>query len=376
MPKVTILIPIYNAELYLKECLDSVVNQTLKDIEIICINDGSTDNSLKILKEYEQRDSRIKIISKPNSGYGHTMNVGLDNATGEYIGIVESDDFASPDMFNSLYNYAKTNNVDIVKSNYYAYESTLGKNTFMEVLPKKYYGRVISPIENHEVFRVRPSIWSAIYNFKMLKENDIRFTQTPGASYQDTAFNFKVWASAKRALLIKNAYLHYRIDNSDSSVKSSSKVFCVCDEYRSIEEFLNKNVERKTQFEKLKNSLKYETYRWNLERIAPEFKYAFIRQMSIEFKQAAQEENLSKNYFSPEAWKNVNQIIRDPDLYFKQRYKSAQTNDINKLDAELKALKIELNNVYNSKSFKVGRMITAVPRKIRDILNSIKNLSK
>ena len=77
MPKVSVIIPVYNVEKYLKECLDSVVNQTLKDIEIICINDGSTDNSLNILKQYATQDSRIKIIDKPNSGYGHSMNVSL-----------------------------------------------------------------------------------------------------------------------------------------------------------------------------------------------------------------------------------------------------------------------------------------------------------
>lgn len=90
--KVSIVVPIYNVEKYLRQCLDSIVNQTLKNIEIICVNDGSTDNSLKIIQEFADKDSRIKIINKENTGYGNSMNIGFDAAIGEYIGIVESDD--------------------------------------------------------------------------------------------------------------------------------------------------------------------------------------------------------------------------------------------------------------------------------------------
>ena len=90
MPKVSIIIPIYNTEKYLVECLDSVVNQTLKDIEIICIDDGSTDNSLAILKEYASKDDRIIVINKPNEGIGLTRNRGLCTATGEYVGFLDS----------------------------------------------------------------------------------------------------------------------------------------------------------------------------------------------------------------------------------------------------------------------------------------------
>ena len=113
--KVSVLVPIYNVEEFLPECLDSLVNQTLKDIEFICINDGSKDDSLKILKEYAKKDKRILIINKKNSGYGDSMNKGLEKAKGEYIGIVESDDFIDLDAFEKLYNIAKKNDADVVK---------------------------------------------------------------------------------------------------------------------------------------------------------------------------------------------------------------------------------------------------------------------
>lgn len=104
MAKVSILMPACNVEKFLKECMDSVVNQTLKDIEIICIDDGSRDSTGNILDEYAQKDNRIKVIHKANSGYGHSMNVGLQNATGEYIGIIETDDLQ---ILICLMNYIK-----------------------------------------------------------------------------------------------------------------------------------------------------------------------------------------------------------------------------------------------------------------------------
>ena len=107
MPKVSILVPTYNVSQYLDECMQSLIRQTLKDIEIICINDGSTDNSLEILKSYAAKDNRIKIIDKENGGYGIAMNMGLEQATGEYVGILEPDDYVKLNMYETLYNIAK-----------------------------------------------------------------------------------------------------------------------------------------------------------------------------------------------------------------------------------------------------------------------------
>ena len=120
-PKVTVVVPIYNVEKYLRQCLDSIVNQTLKDIEIIFVDDGSTDSSQKIIQAYMDKDSRVKVITKPNSGYGNSMNRGFDMAEGEYIGIVESDDYADPEMFEEMYNVDSSNQLDVVKSGFYYY---------------------------------------------------------------------------------------------------------------------------------------------------------------------------------------------------------------------------------------------------------------
>ena len=114
-PKISVIIPVYNVEKYLCECLDSIVNQTLKDIEIICVNDGSTDNSLSILQEYASKDERIKIIDKENQGQGYARKIGLDNATGKYILFCDSDDKYEPNnAFKVLIDEATKLNVDIL----------------------------------------------------------------------------------------------------------------------------------------------------------------------------------------------------------------------------------------------------------------------
>ena len=221
----------------------------------------------------------------------------IQNATGEYIGIIETDDFADLNMFDELYKAAKENHADVVKSNYYSYVSQPEpQSTYYEVL-KEYdlYDQVFRPVEHPEIFRVRPCIWSGIYRREWLLENHVSFAETPGASYQDTGFAFKVWASAERALLVRDAYLHYRTDNANSSVKAAAKIYCICDEFKSIEEFLEKRPELKEELEKPVISLKYISYRWNLFRLTMEFKYAFWRGCIKNFQRRRTGDFLTKN---------------------------------------------------------------------------------
>ncbi|MDR3257037.1 MAG: glycosyltransferase, partial [Endomicrobium sp.] len=119
--KVSVIIPVYNVEPYVKDCLDSVVNQTLKDIEIVCVNDGSTDNSWRVLEEYAARDSRIKIITQANQGLACARNNGIKVAKGEYIGFVDSDDWISLDFYEKLYDNAKIENADVCVGNVKSY---------------------------------------------------------------------------------------------------------------------------------------------------------------------------------------------------------------------------------------------------------------
>ena len=379
MPKVSILMPACNVEKFLRECMDSVVNQTLKDIEIICIDDGSKDSTGDILDEYAEKDNRIKVVHKVNTGYGHSMNVGLENATGEYVGIIETDDFAELNMFEELYTVAKRCDADVVKANYYTYVSEPEpQSTYFEVL-KEYdlYGKVFKPVDHQDIFRVRPSIWSGIYRRDMLLKKNVCFAETPGASYQDVGFAFKVWASAERAVLVKNAYLHYRTDNANSSVKSASKIYCVCDEYKSIDAFLENNQEVKTKVDKLVVSLKYESYRWNLFRLAIEYRYAFLLTMRKELSEAREKNLLDKAYFTDKAWVNANRVIDDMDGFFSdmccgelRKYGSIEelSAAANRFWKKTKKLQKQIEDMENSTSLRVGRIITFIPRKIKKLI--------
>lgn len=310
-PKVSILVPVYNVERFLPQCLDSLVAQTLEDVQIICINDGSTDGSLEILERYAARDSRIEIIDKPNSGYGASMNCGLDAARGEYIGITESDDFASKTMFAKLYRYAKRHDCDLVKSNYYEY--CAGADTKMEPFAGFPYKKVFDPADCKDIIKVLPIIWTGLYRRQMLLDANIRFNETPGASFQDTSFVHRVWFAARRVAILRGRYLHYRVDNANSSVKSASKVFEVCGEYALTEAFLREDTARFEKFAALLQVMKLDTYRWNYNRIADDCKPSFVQKWSEEFRAARDEGVLDCDYFSEGDWALVQELLEDAE---------------------------------------------------------------
>ena len=289
-PKVSILVPIYNVEKYLSKCLDSLVNQTLKELEIICINDGSTDASLEIVKKYAENDQRIKIIDKKNSGYGDSMNRGLGKATGKYVGVLESDDFLDKKAFETLYALGEKYEAEVIRANYYHF---IGGKNFKQEVVTPFVGRLVNPRKEYSVFYMPPAIWSGIYNRKFLLKNNIRFLATPGASYQDTGFSFKVWANATRVVFSDKAFLHYRLDNESSSVNNPGKVFCVCDEYAEIERYLRE----KEMWDELSNVMqraKFGAYIWNIERLSPKLAKKFIRKMGEEYRSM----ELDSTYFT------------------------------------------------------------------------------
>ncbi len=284
--KISVIVPVYNVEKYLEECLSSLIHQTLSDIEIICVNDGSSDNSLKIIQDFQLKDKRIKIINKENSGYGETMNKGLDLATGEYIGIVESDDFVKSEMFEELYKIASKNEADVVKSDFYFYFTKEKQARKADKVRDK---KCFSIKDDVSVLKTMPSIWSGIYRREFLIQNSLRFLETPGASYQDTSFAFKTLCCAKKIIFTKNAYLYYRSDNENSSVKSKSKVFCICDEFDEITKFLNENPKIKSIVNNQKLKIQFNRYKWNTIRIDDAFRDEFIDKFQQTF------ENFYKN---------------------------------------------------------------------------------
>ena len=160
-PKVTVLVPTYNTEKYLALNLDALVGQTLRDIEIIAINDGSTDGSLDIMRQYAARDARIRIIDKPNSGYGASLNLGIDEARGEYIAVSEPDDYIERTMLAKMYKAGKKREADLVKCNYFEHFDTHeNKHKNLAGYP---YGRVFDAADQPQIIRTVPSIWTGLY---------------------------------------------------------------------------------------------------------------------------------------------------------------------------------------------------------------------
>ena len=297
MCNISVLVPVFNTEKYLKQCLDSVANQSIDNMEIICINDGSTDNSLDMLTEYANKDNRFKIIDKENSGYGHSMNVGIKTAKGEYIGIVESDDFVDRNMFVTLYELAKVHDADLVKSNFWAFKD--GKDTLQNVLQNEPFKKKINPRrENKSIFLRGQSIWTGIYKREFLLENNIRFLETPGASYQDTSFFFITMACANSVVLIEDAFLHYRQDNPDSSVMSKEKVYCVCEEIDAVWRFLKGRPELEAELKYVVPVFQWIVYKWNLNRLNSVQKYYFLEKMYDDFKLLSQKGLLKKEFWN------------------------------------------------------------------------------
>lgn len=319
-PEISVLVPICNVERYLAECLDSLRAQTFSNFEVLCINDGSTDGSRDIIQRYLDLDERFRVIDKPNSGYGASMNIGLDNAQGIYIAILESDDFYEPNALEVLIDAAHANGSDVVKADFYLYWSKPEvRNEQFHIVDDREIGRTMNPLDDMAIFFRKPSIWSALYRIDFLRQNGIRFLETPGASYQDAGFNFKVWVAAERATFIGDAILHYRQDNEKSSVNSAAKVFCVCDEYASMEEYLVAREGNSQRYFAIMERMKFDSYMWNYDRLSPELRPRFVERASKEFEEDLEKGHIDFDLFEPGAEADLRLFMTDFQEFMARR---------------------------------------------------------
>lgn len=220
-PRITIILPSLNVVDYISETLTSVINQTLEDIEILCVDAGSEDGTLDIIREAAEKDARIRIIMSKKKSYGYQVNLGIDNAEGEYIAVLETDDYVEPSMYERLYEIAKANAVDYAKADYNAFFTQ--KDGAYYFFPRQtfkddfFYERVISPRDYITIGRDDWYLWQGIYARDFLNNNNIRFSETPGAAFQDIGFLFWTGAYAKRVMYIRDCLYHYRIDREGAS---------------------------------------------------------------------------------------------------------------------------------------------------------------
>ncbi|MBQ3302790.1 MAG: glycosyltransferase, partial [Eggerthellaceae bacterium] len=291
----------------------------LRDIEILVINDGSTDASGDIAHEYASRDERIRVIDKENSGYGASMNLGIAQARGEYVGILEPDDWADMVLFAKLYAAASHAGCDIAKCNYYRHVN--GRDVADWNLHGIGYNRPFDPVQKPQVVCTEPAIWTGLYRREWLIDQGIAFRETPGAAFQDAGFSLKAWFAASRVVLLRRPMMHYRMDNPDSSSKSSDKVFTVCDEVADALEFLrNVHPDCYDAFVPWVNVDKWGKYRWNYERIDASLHGDFAARMYEECRAAQEADELDLSLFDATSRVQLLQLLEGGPEAFAARY--------------------------------------------------------
>jgi len=209
-PKISIVIPAYNAEKYLSQCLDSIINQTLKDIEIICVNDGSTDRTGAILDRYKLMDDRIIVIHRENGGLSVARNTGIEAANGEYLGFVDSDDFVDEEMFESLYNSACRYDSDVVISNFHLFMDDTKKICPYRDIVRMYH------LECEGSFNAKANTdivkfigaWDKLYRRSFIEQHKLR--NPVNRIYEDALFTFQTLVLADRVSVVSNPLYYYR----------------------------------------------------------------------------------------------------------------------------------------------------------------------
>lgn len=224
-PKVSVILPVYNVGKYLRQSLDSLINQTLKEIEIICVNDGSVDDSYEILEEYREKDSRIKVIHKENKGTGAARNDGLRIATGECIGFVDPDDWVKPNMFERLYNLIKEKDLDIAMCMPDGYDEKNAVNApfpyfvdanFENIIDDRTFNwRDLSP------FSYPMCVWNKLYTKELFDKHNIEFAE--GLDFEDHKVIFGTLLTAEKIFFIREKLYVYRFNREGSVLTDNNR---------------------------------------------------------------------------------------------------------------------------------------------------------
>ncbi|WP_051688614.1 CDP-glycerol glycerophosphotransferase family protein [Butyrivibrio sp. AE2032] len=328
VPKVSIIVPAYNAERYIKKCVDSVLRQTLRDIEVICVDDGSVDSTASILDELAQKDYRVRVIHKINEGYGKAINVGVDNARGKYIGIVEADDTVLLNMYKKLYVRASKYELDLVKAQcYHCWDSVGYRYTNHVVKMEPYYEKVLTSADRSLFFLFFMNTWSGIYRTDFLKKYGIKHNESPGASFQDNGFWMQTMSFAERAMWITDNLYLYRRDNEGSSINGQGKPYAMLEEYKWVEDCLRKKHVPESTIS-ICHYWRLYRHRGNLRRISDGLKREFMPVIVSEYNDYSKELKIGEDESIVEWYRGVvtspqeyceniivtkNQICRDLD---------------------------------------------------------------
>lgn len=232
---ISVIIPVYNVAQYLPECIESIINQSYRNLEIILVNDGSTDNSLKICYKYSKLDKRIKVYSKVNSGLGLTRNYGIKHATGNYITFVDSDDYLENNAIEDLVSSLDDNYADVCIGGYKRVLDN-SKILYIEEYDKEfvYKDRILNFMIKmlgslpNKSDSIRPSVWNCLYNKKLIDENNLSFVSEREIISEDIAWDLDIYPYVNSINIISNSTYCYRYNQVSLSQKYKKERFEEC----------------------------------------------------------------------------------------------------------------------------------------------------
>lgn len=217
-PFFSVLVPVYNVEPYLSQCLESLINQTFTQLQIICINDGSTDDSLKILQKYSQIDNRIQIVNQKNQGYGASLNNLFPYVKGSYVSIIEPDDYLSLNAYETYYHVIQQYpDADIVKFAFWEFFDSEKIQMPSSSSELTLTDKPFSITQYPQLLLYHPSVWSCVYRHNFLKENKLLFVEAPGAGWTDNPFFISTMCLAKKIIWRNHKVYHYRKGHTTAS---------------------------------------------------------------------------------------------------------------------------------------------------------------
>lgn len=333
-PIITVIMPSLNVIKYISECMDSVRTQTLENIEILCIDAGSTDGTIEYLRDCSGQDDRIRVIISDKKSYGYQVNLGIKEAKGCYIAIVETDDYIDRGMFHRLYRLADKYDLDYVKADFdMICEETSGTVVRRKCLFKQdsiLYNRVLIPKDYNHILINDNNIWNGIYRKEFILANKILLQETLGAAYQDIGFTLQVSQKAERAMYVPESYYRYRLNRAESSSVSMNILQYVYQEFVWL--FENKKVEKTEAvynrlacafISELNKLLIKSDYNTEVSHILEPYVW-----MKKELLNIVEKGQLNRSFFPKEIWHNILFALDDLKGYAKYQHFRSKLNDI------------------------------------------------
>lgn len=383
--KLSVIIPIYNVEKYLRECLDSVISQTLEEIEIVCVNDGSTDGSRDILCAFEKKDNRIVVVDKENGGQSSARNLGLDVAKGKYVYFLDSDDFLnSAEALRELYQKAEEGKLDQLFFNAETFfENSEVKEQNINYVDyytrKRDYPSVKTGkelfCEFQENWDFKVSVCLQLFRKEFLQDNGLKFCEN--MLHEDEVFTLECSALSKRSAYIDQAYFVRRV-RGNSTMTTLQKTGSIYGYYHGVEELLRFAQNHKSIFDEpfvtfylqrvlVIMELGARLYARNDDTVKREIIDGIGENEKFSF--AANMQAWEKSVLLKERIKTVQDEKKE--AYQKLQILTKQKGELELLE---KKLKKELEDIKESTSFKVGKALTWLPRKVKKTINSKKKI--